>query len=64
MSENYDSDEPVLERRHRYIRHGWARSSYQTTLIPCKESDMIMCMERDVSCVCMREKEKRQKIDG
>ena len=38
---------------------GWARSSYQTALIPCKESDMIMCSGRDhLYCVCVHERER------
>ena len=39
---------------------GWARSSYQTALIPCKELREILCSGSDDICVCVCERERER----
>ena len=46
--------------------HGWARSSYQSALIPCKESMMILCNKKNVCyvCVCMWKRRGDKRNEG
>ena len=47
----------------RHTRRRWSWVKLPSSLIPCKESGVILCNERDVCvCVCEKEREREREI--